>query len=376
MKTVSRFEANLLRILQGFFGRVSSDQVLRLVTAESRCPKCLSRNAVELVKDTLQKGVPAYLAQHDGWKRERFLREEQIAEGRLWNRTPPDQLGLTFSKQSLRFLIWITANHPNQPQEKFKSNEEQLTTGDRFLFYLAYESLRGTDPVRGLLEQPTFTNHSLLWLMALADLLEYETKPPKQWNFAPWVTGAGAAIVESLQTRLTERWQQMESQKIRINQPETMRRLGTRQTKILTQFFDAVEHAERRDLCRFFLLAIDRFLRATRSREAARNTPLFRMEMKDMRLADRMKVYQSAAAGLKQMERLDLWNRTARSTGFYDEGYTAAQLWKADWEHYEGDRIAAEVKDRLSALELLGSQRPTGTPQNKNDQSSTDSASN
>lgn len=376
MKTVSRFEANLLRILQGFFGRVSSDQVLRLVAMELRCPRCLSRNAVELVKDTLQKGVPYYLARHDGWKRERFLRNEHIAEGRLWNRTPPEDLALTFSQESLRFLIWITANHPNRPEAKFTPDEEQLTTGDRFLFYLAFETLRGTDPARGLLDQPPFANHSLVWLMALSDLMEYEIQTPKQLDFTRWVSGTGACIIESLQSRLTERWQQMEAQKIRINHPEIMRRLGQRQTLILNQFFDAAEHAERKDLCRFFLLAIDRFLRVAQSREAARNAPLYRLEMKDLRLADRMEVYQSAAAGLRQMDRLNKWNRTARSIGFYDEGYTAAQLWKADWEHYEGDRIAGEVEDRLSALEILGRPPQPGTPKTTDNPNSTDSASN
>ena len=114
MKSVSPFEANLLRILHGFFGRVPADRVLRLVETETHCPKCLSRNAVELVKDTLQKGAAFYLAQAGGWRRGRFLRDDRIAEGRLWNRSPPAELGLSFSEHSLRFLMWITANHPNR----------------------------------------------------------------------------------------------------------------------------------------------------------------------------------------------------------------------------------------------------------------------
>lgn len=374
MKTVSRFEANLLRILHGFFGRVSSDRVLSLVETELPCPKCLSRNAVELVKDTLQKGVPYYLAQQGGWKRERFLRNERIAEGRLWNRTPPEELGLSFSQHSLRFLIWLTANHPNRPQEKYQPREEQLTSGDWFLFYLAYESLRGTDPARGLMEQPPFAKHALLGLMAVSDLVDFEIKPPKQWNFTPWLSGQGASILESLQSRLAERWYQFESQKIGITQPETMRRLGRRQTQILTQFFDAAEKAERRDLCRFFLIAMDRYLRAANFREVNRGAELYRLDLKDMRLADRLEMYQSAAAGLRQMERLHHWNRTARSIGFYDEGYTAAQLWKSDWEHLEGDRVYAEAQARLTAFEPLGGKPKAPAPTQDDNQNPTDSS--
>jgi hypothetical protein len=183
MKTVSRFEANLLRILHGFFGRTSSDQVLKLVQTEIDCPNCLNRNAVDLVKDTLQKGVPMYLAQQGGWRRERFLRNEQISEGRLWDRTPPEQLGLSFSQHSLRFLMWITANDPNRSRLEPGPAESQLTVGDRLLYFLAFQSLRGTETIRGLMDQAPFQNHALLWLACLADMGEAEA--PQSWDFSP-----------------------------------------------------------------------------------------------------------------------------------------------------------------------------------------------
>jgi hypothetical protein len=192
MKTVSRFEANLLRILHGFFGRVSQDQLLRLVEAEVKCPPCLSRNAVELVKDTLQKGVPQYLAKRGGWRRERFLRNEQIAEGRLWHRTLAHELGFNFSRHSLALLMWITANHPRRSRMESSPQECELTMGDRLLFFLAYESLRGTEVAEGLLEHAPFRDHALLRLTFLSNFSELE--PQIACDFSPWLTGQGAAF--------------------------------------------------------------------------------------------------------------------------------------------------------------------------------------
>ncbi len=348
MKTVSRFEAYLLQILHSFFRRSSSDPAVRLVSEESECPRCLSRNAIDLVKDTLKKGMVQFLAERGGWRRERFLRNDQIAEGRLWNRTPPGELGLSFSRHSLEFLIWITADHPSKSWLNPVPDESELTIGDRLLYLLAYESLRGTEPARGLMQQPPFKRHALLWLVYLSELEEHD--PPKSWDFSPWVQGQGAEVLEAFGPRLSERWFQMERQKLRIPEPQTLRRLGTLQERILSNLFDAVEAVDRRDLCRFFLQAMKQHLRDV-PRTAG---PAYRPVMNNLRMADRAEVYRSAGACLRQMARMDQWNRRAQSIGFYDEGYAAAQLWKSDWEQLDGDRLWAESQARWHSLEPLG----------------------
>ena len=230
--------------------------------------------------------------------------------------------------------------------------ERDLTIGDRLLLFLAYETLRGTEPIRGLMDQPPFRRHALLWFVYLADFIEQD-RPP-QWDFSPWVEGPGAGIVESLQFRLAMSWVNMERQKNRIINPNTMRRLGELQHRILAQFFDAAETAGRQDLCRFFLSAMRQVLRdVPTAGRADPLTPFPQLNLKDLRMADRSLVYQSAAAGFRQMERLERWHRMARSVGFYEEGYAAAQLWKADWEDLEGDRLWDESQARLRQLEPL-----------------------
>src|SRR6476620_7070891 len=120
MQTVSRFEANLLRLLYFFLRREPIERALPLVENRCQAPTCLSRGAVRLVQDALSKGCTFLLAQHDGWRKERHLRGERVVEGRLWQRTPPGELGLPFSGHSLEFLVWITAARPGDKEPRWQ----------------------------------------------------------------------------------------------------------------------------------------------------------------------------------------------------------------------------------------------------------------
>jgi hypothetical protein len=198
------------------------------------------------------------------------------------------------------------------------------------------------------MDQAPFQNHALLWLACLADMGEAEA--PQSWDFSPWMAGLGAAILESLQLLLTARWVNMKRQKARIREPASMRRFGELQFQLLAHLFDAAETADRRDLCRFFLIAVEQLLREP---DSAR--PQYQIDTANLKMAERMEVHQAAGACFRQMERMGRWNLRARGIGYYDEGYAAAQLWKADWEDLAGDRLCAESRARLHALEPLGS---------------------
>src|SRR5262245_45446808 len=105
LPVVSRFEADLLTILQGFLGHVPRSQFLPLIARPNVKPKCLGRTAVNLVQDTLAKGATLLVAR-EGWRQEPFLRDGTANAGRVWQRWPPEKLGLGFSPQTLDFLIW------------------------------------------------------------------------------------------------------------------------------------------------------------------------------------------------------------------------------------------------------------------------------
>src|SRR5262249_49877933 len=72
-----------------------------------------------------------------GWRRGRSLRGDQRVDGRLWDRTPPRELGLRFAARSLDFLMWVTAVKPTDPKNDWAPAPEELAVGDWLLLFFA-----------------------------------------------------------------------------------------------------------------------------------------------------------------------------------------------------------------------------------------------
>src|SRR5205807_1103010 len=71
------------------------------------------------------------------------------------------------------------------------------------------------------------------------------------------------------------------------------------------------------------------------------------------RLADRTATHRAALVLLHQLERLRRWSQQARAVSYFDETYAASQLWKADWEQYQGDALWARAQRILREVEPL-----------------------
>ena len=349
MQNVSRFEANLLHLLSYFLRREPAARALSLVENRCEVPACLSPGAVRLVRDALGKGCPHLLAQRGGWRKERFLRGDRGREGRLWERSPPSELGLTFSPRTLEFLLAITSLRPGDEEWAWRPAEADLTDGDRLLLFFAHEGLRESTEYLGaaLRRQPPLARHGLCRLAYPEDFTDVpEGEAP---NFAPWTEGVGSCILEALQTDLAEHWEQVEGGKERLADPQRMQALGASQERVLTAFLDAVETVGRFDLARFLLRALANLL----GPYAHAGMWTGRLHLVGMRLSDRAAVYHAALAVLRQAPRLRGWARRARAVGYFDEGYAAAQMWQADWEQYEGDALcerAAGIARQLDPM--------------------------
>jgi hypothetical protein len=356
MQTVSRFEANLLRLLYYFLRREPLERVLPLLEVRLPPPPCLAAGVVRLVRDALAKGTAFLLAQRGGWRREAHLRDGRAIEGRLWERTPPKELGLTFSEHSLRFLIWITANQPGD-KDVLRLEPSELTTGDLLLLFFAHEGLRLVPELgpAALRLRPPFAGHGLCWLAYPEDFMgtPVELSP----DFQPWMTGVGACIVEALLPVLAARWIAVEGSKELIIDPRQMQTLGESQERVLTAFLDAAQKAGRLDLVRFLLVAPRRLL----GPHAHAGMWTGKLNLAGMRVADRAAAYQAAGALLRQMDRLQAWERQARSIGYFDEGYHASQLYKADWDRFEGDTLttrAQAIVRQMDPLRQAGTEMP------------------
>ncbi len=347
MRSVSRFEADLLRILHALLGRAPIEGARALIAVRHKRPKCLSRGAVELVQDALAKGCVWRLAREGGWLADRYLRGDRIASGRLWDRTPPEELGLHFSRYTLSFLIWLTADHPADRPVHWNPGERDLTVSDQLVLFYAYEAMRNgpTDQAK-VGELPQLARHALTRLAFPEDFLG----GGPDLDFSAWTTGAGACILEALQPYLAARWVALDRQKFAILEPSRMIALGRAQEATLTAFLDAIDQAGRTDLARFLLSAASTLLREAREPRAWIGS----LEFEGRRLADRVEAHRAALALFRALGRLREWELRARGVGYFDEGYAAARLWKAIWEAHDGERLLGQSDEIARAVDPLG----------------------
>src|SRR5262249_11529820 len=151
---------------------------------------------------------------------------------------------------------------------------------------------------------------------------------------------AGACLLEALHPELTRRWIEVESSKERLSDPQAMRVLGVAQERVLTSFLDAIEQAGRGDLAGFLLQTAPVLL----GPHAHAGMWTARLNLAGQRVADRAATYQAATIFLRTLDRLQAWERRARGVGYFDEGYAASQLWKANWEQVQGDRLVERAQ--------------------------------
>jgi hypothetical protein len=329
MMRIRRFEANLLTILDFFLGQAPVELALPLLIQPCARPKGLGRTTLRLVQDHLTKGCVLHLARSGGWRSERFLRGGAAVEGRLWRRSPFTELHLEFSRHVLRFLIFVTAAPLPAKFADFRLNAPRQTPADGLFFALVQMALRGVDMRTRLVEHDIFVQNALCRLAWPEDFARLSAAPP---DFTPWMDGLGAGILECWQPFLLDRWLHLERFKRTVQDPETFIQLAQAQEAVLTRLFDAVESANRLDLARFVLILLERLLA---ERPEPRDwEPPFSV---GSRLAERARFHRAALTTLRAASRLATWTAQASHVGYFDEGYGAAQLWKLDWERFNGE---------------------------------------
>jgi hypothetical protein len=281
---------------------------------------------------------------------ERYLRNDRPCEGRLWERTPPREMGLHFTKGTLEFLMWVTAEKPDDPKGRGPDvAEKQLTPADWMVCYLAYTALRGTPLAGATRSWPVFVRNPLCRLAFPADF----PRATKPIDFAPWTKGLSGCILEGLQAELTDAWVEVERQKGRTTAWQQMQETGRAQERELTAFLSALESTRRRDLVRFLL----RTLQVVMTPDPTGDPWVAGLTLTGTRLADRAETYRCAMMLVRQLERFRGWAVSTRGIGYFDEGYAAAQMWLSDWERYQGEELARRGRALQRQLELLPSAR-------------------
>ena len=200
----------------------------------------------------------------------------------------------------MRFLIWITAARPGDKQPTWHPDPAALTLGDLLLLFFAHEGLR--DTAEGLARRRCASDPSCT--MACAGSPTPRTSPSRPDeavpDFAPWVEGVGACVLEALQADLAARWIHVEGGKERIEQPAVMRGLGASQERVL----DAFLARWRRPTAATWPASC-----CGRAPPARRVGPRGHVDRgacrwRGQRLADRAATYQAATSLLRHLDRL------------------------------------------------------------------------
>ena len=348
-RQVSKFEFNLLRILRFMVGHSPADQGMQLVRAAIARPECLTATAVDLVKDTLAKACVLFLVRQGGWRNDRYLRGNVPTPGRVWQRIPLDERVLEFSSSVLDFLIWATSEKVNDTKAAWDVAPDELTPADELFFWLAFDAIRpDPDLLATLRKKDAFRFNPFCWISFPGDMTENENPAPP--DFTPLFTGLRAVFLEGLQPHLTQRWTRSERMKGQIGDWKRMRHQGRAEFAALDAFLKAADEANRRDLARFVLKT---------------NAALFTGEMTPVfwtgglqgsgppRLAERLDTQRAALAVPRQMATLENWQQRALGVGYFDEDYQASQMWKADWEAMDGNRVTARARTTIDMLEPL-----------------------
>jgi len=349
-RSVSRFEAILIRMLRSFMHSQTGEQSLpqpALVAGKMTVPKGLSADCLHLVRETLAKGCVQYLAKAGGWRRERFLRGGQRIEGRLWERTPLPELALSFSGHALSFLIWLTAGRPDKAN-LWDPPANELTVADQFLLFLAYEKLRDQEAQQTFRAKSQFNRHGLMRMLFPEDFIG---STAGDIDCTTWTQGVGACVMEALQPQLQRRLLEVERAKNAVSDWAKLRGIGQSQDQALSAFLSACESAKRPDLARPILKALAELL-------SHNLTPAFWTgglgdNDAPTRLADRLDTKRQALAFLRHADRLAGWTRRYAGTSFFDEDYQIAQSWLVDWEQYRGEEITAIARQLLRQSEPL-----------------------
>ncbi|MGF1581581.1 MAG: hypothetical protein ACFCD0_19815 [Gemmataceae bacterium] len=358
---LSRFETDLVWILQFLLRRGPESRAISLLTETTPTPPCLSRQAVAIIQSTLARGCVALLARTSGWWKERHLKGEDVVKGRLWERHTTDELKLEFSDYPLRLLMWMTSENVAAPltsttsrkKEKKEKRpgwpkpEQDLTPADQLFLYYAFGALKVKDTIKQMAGLPVFQKNALCRLGFPDNFAE--APQPDAADFVIWTQGPGAYYLEGLQAELRDRWIEIEKGKVKIHQWQRMQAVGQSQEHTLNAFFEAIDKGNRIDLARFLFPTMSRLI----PENAQPQWWTGQLTSAGTRLQDRTDTYNAALVLPRMMTRLRQWEQRAAGVGYFDDEYAASQLYKQDWERWNGNVLYQRAQTLLDTIEPM-----------------------
>lgn len=286
----------------------------------------LAPSTIEVIEETLARGLVLALARRGGWVRCRHVVQGAVRHGRLWERHP--KIELHVSGYGIELILWLAFDRP--------VGTAPVTAADDFLAYLAADLLKA-DP--RLAKAPAIAASPFPWLAFSHRLADSGEPPPGADRFRTFVERS-TPFLEALQSELAERALMAEVHPWRSLSAGV--RCGQIRRKVLEAYLDAVE--DRPDLARFLV--------QTASALVQRPEPLQGAMLRELPLTDRSEAARAVFALVYALEKLARRQADFRAVRFFEDDYDLAQLYLEDWsilgdEGYRRLRARAEAGTAL-----------------------------
>ncbi len=332
---VTSQEAELLRIARAVVGATSFSEVERLLAAPRAAPAQLGPTAMDVLEQTLSRGVALSVLRGGGWRQEQ--------RKRLWERValPP----MTFEASSFQLLQWMLRTPLAEAGTRPLPGSAGQSWADETLLALALTMVTDTGCERSLAAQPRVRASALCWVTQPAALARAQALGAD----GPVIDLAEGSpltfMLEAWQPRLAQSWLKMEQAKGLAVDPAELARVGRAQDAVLGALLKAADSSKRRDLLGFLVEAGARVLQG-----ALTGDDWVRNLLPTTPLRDRTEARKQAGAFLKALVQLRAWDQEHRAVRFFEDDYEKAQAMVKAWEVL-GDRGFREAERLLSELQ-------------------------
>ena len=334
--TIAASEAELVTMARALTTPHAYD-VWSLLASSRAMPPKIGPTSARLVADALNQIWPA-LWKRDGARPGASIERGRVKRGRGWERHA--KAPLQYSGATIAFLRWLVGMPLATAGNVDKLAKMPLQIGDQVVIYLALDIAAGTPAQMVIARQPFVQAAPLAWI-GFPQLMTGDDVP----DLEMLVTGSGAVVIEALSQDLAAKWRAIEIGKRSMTDPEQLVALGASQDAVLTEFMDACDGVQRRDLA---LFVVDAALPLLERNVAPIPAELDQTKPLSVRAAGRA----AAGALLRGVQRWRDWDERHRGVRFLDDDYEAAQMLLFRFERVGrvGVDRAAQWLSELSSL--------------------------
>lgn len=332
---VTAQESELLRIARAVVGLSSYGEVERLLVTQRAAPTEIGPTAMELLQETLSRGVGLAVMRGGGWQQERSKR--------LWERTtlPP----IDFQASSFQLLHWMLRTPLSESALKGLPGKAGPSWADEALLALALTMVADTSCERGFASQARVRSSPLCWVLQPAALARAEALGADGPVIDLGDDSALTFFLEAWQPTFARSWARMEQGKAAAMDPAELTRVGRAQDAVLGALLKAADASKRRGLLGFLVEAGAQVLQGRPKGDdwvkgLAPTSPL----------RDRSEARKHAGALLRALGKLRAWDQEHRAVRFFEDDYEKSQAMVKAWDVL-GDRGFREAERLLSELE-------------------------